>query len=378
MNNTTLQSLNPTVSFDGNKNIQPPAELLIRYEELLAARNISWTAHPRMLRVLGRGGQGIVFFSNRRGADGFTVPIALKVFSPERYEDVRSYDMAMGRIARVAAHIAQIQHDNLLDVQDFYDRNHIRIMAMEWVDGYDLRRLLDNERFAKVEGRVSSKRWADINRMVLTEGESQPQVMPGVAVAIVRDCLSALAALHRENIVHGDMKPGNIMLKLTGRAKIIDMGSAFETDDPPQQRSCTPTYAAPEVLEGEIPTPRSDLASLGYVLIELMAGKPLFSGINDLKLLLEAKRVVHQQLEDHLPEAVTCNELLMNFCRRLVAPDPALRFPTAEDADLFKGGAAAFHRQLVLGDLAVEYSHEIHLWLQVVKELEELAQTRGA
>ncbi|MEM7312723.1 MAG: serine/threonine-protein kinase, partial [Planctomycetota bacterium] len=275
MSNTTLQSLNPTVSFDGNTKIQPPAELLIRYDEVLASRNLSWTAHLRMERVLGRGGQGVVFFSRRRGADGFTLPIALKVFSPERYEDVRSYDMAMGRIARVASHIAQIQHDNLLSVQDFYDRNHIRIMAMEWIDGYDLRRLLNNERLAMVEGRVSSKRWADINRMVLTEGPVQPRVMPGVAVAIVRDCLSALAALHREEIVHGDMKPGNIMLKLTGRAKIIDMGSAFEIDDPPQQRSCTPTYAAPEVLEGEVPTPRSDLASLGYVLIELMAGKPL-------------------------------------------------------------------------------------------------------
>lgn len=377
MSNTTLQSLNPTVSFDGNTQIQPPAELLIRYEEVLASRNVSWTAHLRMERVLGKGGQGVVFFSNRRGADGFTLPIALKVFSPERYEDVRSYDQSMGRIARVASHIAQIQHDNLLDVQDFYDRNRIRIMAMEWVDGYDLRRLLDNDRLAQVEGRVSSKRWADINRMVVTEGPYQPRVKPGVAVAIVRDCLSALAALHREEIVHGDIKPGNIMLKLTGRAKIIDMGSAFEIDDPPQQRSCTPTYAAPEVLEGEVPTRRSDLASLGYVLIELMAGKPLFSRMNDLQELLEAKRVVHQQLEEHLPEQVTCNELLMNFCRRLVAPDPALRFPTAEDADLFKGGAAAFHRQLVLGDLAVEYSHEIHLWLQVVKELEEIQRKQS-
>ncbi len=79
----------------------------------------------------------------------------------------------------------------------------------------------------------------------------------------------ALAALHRENIVHGDIKPSNVMLKRTGNAKIIDIGSAFEMDNPPPIRTCTPFYAAPEVLDGGEMTPRSDLASLGYVLIEI-------------------------------------------------------------------------------------------------------------
>ncbi len=61
----------------------------------------------------------------------------------------------------------------------------------------------------------------------------------------------------------------------------------------------------------------------------------------------------------------------MNFCRRLIAPDPMRRFPTAEDADLRKGGAAAFLRQLVISDLASEYDNEIRLWLE---ELEEPGQ----
>ena len=58
----------------------------------------------------------------------------------------------------------------------------------------------------------------------------QPRVKPGIAIAIVRDCLAALAALHREGIVHGDLKPSNIMLKRTGNAKIVDIGSAFEME----------------------------------------------------------------------------------------------------------------------------------------------------
>ncbi len=60
----------------------------------------------------------------------------------------------------------------------------------------------------------------------------------------------------------------------------------------------------------------------------------------------------------------------MGICERLIAPDPSKRFPSAEDAELVKGGAAAFHRQLVLGNLASEYSHELHLWLEELKEIE--------
>ena len=61
-----------------------------------------------MLRVLGSGGQGIVYLSERRGTDSFTLPVALKVFSPERYESDRAYDEAMSRIAQVSAHTSPL------------------------------------------------------------------------------------------------------------------------------------------------------------------------------------------------------------------------------------------------------------------------------
>ena len=87
----------------------------------------------------------MVYLSERRGTDNFTLPVALKIFSPERYEDARRYDEAMARIAQVAARVAQIQQDNLLDVHNFVERSRIRMMEMEWVDGYDLSRLLTRE-----------------------------------------------------------------------------------------------------------------------------------------------------------------------------------------------------------------------------------------
>jgi serine/threonine-protein kinase len=336
---------------------------------MLAENRLSWTEHHRLVRTLGSGGQGVVYLSMRRGTDHFTLPVALKIFSPERYETDRAYDEAMGRMAVVAAHVAQIQQDNLLDVHNWVDRNRIRLMEMEWVNGFDLSLLLTSGMLDHVETRVKKDRWKYINEVIVTAGPVQPRLKPGVAIAVVRDCLAALAALHRENIVHGDMKPSNIMLKRTGNAKIVDIGSAFEMSNPPARRTCTPTYAAPEVLEGNECTPRSDLASLGYVLIEMLAGRSPFANLKGLAELLEAKRTLAQRLPAILPHEVVCNELLMAFCRGLIAPDPMRRFPSAEAADLVKDGAAAFHRQLIKGDLASEYDNEIRTWLEELGDL---------
>ncbi|MCE5269603.1 MAG: serine/threonine protein kinase [Planctomycetaceae bacterium] len=345
-------------------------KLLNDYREMVAEQRLSWTEHHRLLSLLGSGGQGMVYLTERRGTDSFTLPVALKIFSPERYENERAYDEAMARMAEIAARVAQIQQDNLLDVHNWVDRSRIRMMEMEWVDGYDLSRLLTRTMLERLEKHVCANRWKYINEVIVTAGPMQPRVKPGIAIAIVRDCLAGLAALHREGIVHGDLKPSNIMLKRTGNAKIVDLGSAFDFEKAPPRRTCTPAYAAPEVLDGGESSPRSDLASLGYVLIEMLSGSPPFAGLSNYNDLLEAKRFLAQRLPNLLPREVACNELLMNFCRGLVAPDPMRRFPSAEAADLVKEGAAAFHRQLVKGDLASEYDNEIRVWLAELPELD--------
>lgn len=369
---TTCRDLTPTLNPDGSSSPpRLPNELQPQYDTIIDEQRLNWTSHHRLQKRLGSGGQGVVYLTERRGADGFTLPVALKIFSPERYEDARDYDESMGRIARVAARVAQIQQDNLLDVHNFVDRNRIRMMVMEWVDGFDLRRLLVPSTLHQIHQRVSARRWEYINRVIVTAGPVQPRIKAGVAVAIVRECLAGLAALHREDVVHGDIKPSNIMLKRTGNAKIVDIGSGFEISDPPPQRMCTPMYAAPEVLEGEECTPRSDLACLGYVLIELLSGQPVFNDLKNYRELLEAKRMLPQRLPDLLPQEVTVNSLLMNLCRGLIAPDPSRRFPSAEAADFLKEGAAAFHRQLIKSDLASEYGNEIRLWLEELSDLDD-------
>jgi eukaryotic-like serine/threonine-protein kinase len=367
---TTRQGVYATITHGGNPAVPRTNELVDQYQNILSEERLSWTNHLQLLKLLGSGGQGVVYQTELRGTDFFTLPAALKIFSPERFEDERSYDEAMQRIARASACVAQIQHDNLLYVYNFVDRHRIRMMIMEWIDGYDLARLLVPDMLARVRNRVSARRWEYINQVIVTSGPAQPRMKAGVAVAIVRDCLNALAALHRHGIVHGDIKPSNIMLKRTGITKIIDIGSAFEMRDPPPVRTCTLAYAAPEVLDNRETTPRSDLCSLGYVLIELLSGRQAFAGIRDMRELQEAKRVLPLRLHEILPEEVLRCDLLCTFLRTMIAADPVRRFPSAEAAELLKEGAAAFHRQLVIGDLASEYDNDIRLWLEELKEMD--------
>jgi serine/threonine-protein kinase len=361
---TTLLHGTRTITHGGRPAVLRDTELLGDYLKMIQEPKVGWTEHLRLLRPLGKGGQGVVYLSERRGSDNFTLPVALKFFSPERFEDDRDYHEAMERMAQVSSRIALIQHDNLLDVQNFIERRRIRVLEMEWVDGYDLDTLLAPEMLERARSRVANRRWEYINNVIATAGQGRIRLKAGMAVAIVRECLGGLAALHREEIIHGDIKPSNIMIKRTGNGKIIDVGSAADLNNLPPQRTCTPQYAAPEMLDRQEVSPRSDLASLGYVLVEMLAGKPLFAGIREYANLLEAKRTLPQRLHKILPPEVTHSELLMQICRRLTAPDPMLRYATAEQADSGRDGLAEFQRTLVRGDLASEYENELRVWLE--------------
>jgi eukaryotic-like serine/threonine-protein kinase len=348
------------------------AELTRRYKRLIGEDSLYGTTHHELKERLGQGGQGVVFLSERRGADGFRLPVAIKIFKPNDYCDQRQYEESMRRIAKMTSLIARIQQDNLIDVHNWSERDRIRLMEMEWIDGFDIRRLLNLSMFNALRVRTSPQRYKYWTEVVAEPGAEQSQFKPGVAIAVIRDCLAALAALHREGIVHGDVKPANIMLKKTGNAKLIDIGSAYELKDPPPHRTCTPAYAAPESMADGVVTARSDLAGLGYVLIEMMSGVRWLDGCSTKEELLEAKLQLPQHLPDLLPEEVQSSDLLMEFCRRLVAANPEDRFPDAEQADLQETGAAAFHRQLIEVDLGTEYPSEIRNWLSDLSGPEEV------
>ena len=335
-----------------------------QYQALTHSDGIRWQRSFRILRLLGRGGQGIVFLGESVGSDSFTLPVALKFFSPESYRDDDAYRDDMRNIARSARQVALIQHDNLLDIHNFVEQDGIRIMEMEWVDGFNLHDLLTVEMLIRTRTNLPKERSDYVERVILAPGPTHPRLQPGIAIQILRECLAGLGALHREGIVHGDIKPSNIMLKRTGNAKIIDIGSATMLGKPAARRMWSPMYAAPEVLKGEPNSPQADLASLGYVLLEMLSGACPFDGLTTIDALHEAKKKLDSRLVDILPKQVASNEMLLHLCKKLVAFDPAKRFQTAQAADLDRKGASDFHRQLVKGDLASEYENDLRNWLE--------------
>src|SRR5580704_17935116 len=88
----------------------PDADLVGRYQAILTGSDTNWAVRCCDLRIVGRGGQGVVFLARSEGADGFAIPISLKVYSPEPYRTAAAYAEDMTRVAAIAARVAAVQH----------------------------------------------------------------------------------------------------------------------------------------------------------------------------------------------------------------------------------------------------------------------------
>lgn len=340
--------------------------LISRFDDLQRDGTVHWTVQYRFLRRLGEGSQSVVYLADRMGSMGVSLRIAMKVLSPLPYPDTDSYLAEMAQTAQVSMKIAAIQQDHLLDLHNFVESGGIQIMVMEWVDGFDLKYLLDAERLTKAAGAAGRDRWEHINDVVVTAGPTQSRLKPGVGLEVLRESLAGLSALHRHNIVHGDIKPSNIMLKRAGSVKIIDYGSAFEFARPRIQPAWTPRYAAPEVIESGHFEKNSDLASLGYVFLELIAGKSPFDDIETRAEMLDVKNSLHERVESVLPRDVKRDAGLVELIQGMIHPDCSKRFADPDEALLAPNGAAAAHRRLVLSDLSSEYENDIREWLRFI------------
>jgi serine/threonine-protein kinase len=140
---------------------------------------------------------------------------------------------------------ATLSHPGIVTLYDAVEDGDDRYLVMEFVDGVTLRQYL-----------------------------ADGPLMPATAVALVIQIAEALAYAHGEDVVHGDVKPDNILLAADGRPRLFDFGVArFMTEtDPAPIRPATPLYAAPEVRDGRPPTSLSDIYSLGLVLEEMLTG----------------------------------------------------------------------------------------------------------
>lgn len=211
----------------------------------------------KILEKIGSGGQGTVYKALDTKLNRTAV---VKVLPPELTMKTANFK----RFEREAQLCSQLDHPNICTIYDFHDANGIYYIAMQWVDGKNVRQL--------VNGRPLELRSA---------------LSIGIQVA------DALAYAHSKNIIHRDIKAGNIMVTESGQVKILDFGLAklLEDDHADQNKGHdrteitelgipygTATYAAPEQAKGERADERSDIFSTGVLLYEMLTGIWAFQG----------------------------------------------------------------------------------------------------
>jgi hypothetical protein len=192
----------------------------------------------RIAGVLGSGGMGEVYRAEDTKLDQ---TVALK-FLPAR---LARDPILLGRLHDEVRLGRQIAHPNVCRIYDIVDWETSHFVAMEFVDGEDLSRLL------KRIGRISHDK----------------------AVEIARGIAAGLLAAHVKGILHRDLKPANIMIDSRGEARVMDFGLALVSGEHDGTISGTPAYMAPELFDAHPATVQSDLYALGLVMYELFTGK---------------------------------------------------------------------------------------------------------
>lgn len=263
----------------------------------------------RLLERLGGGGMGEVFLAELRGEEGFTRRLALKRMRPELSADARFREMFASE-ARLAA---QLHHPNIIQVFDFGRVGSECFLAMEYVQGLDVSRLLDRAR-------------------------SRALAVPrAFALAVAAGCLRGLEHAHRLEppLVHGDICPANILLGISGEVKILDFGLARLARPGGAENEVRghPGYMPPEVAFGEPAGPAADIFGVGAVLYELLAGiGPLEPTDPSESLLENARRCRIPPLRTLRPEI---SPETAGIVQRALSAAPGERFSSAlemEDA----------------------------------------------
>jgi len=198
-------------------------------------------------RQLGAGGMGAVYL----GKDiTLNRVVAVKVLKPELVTDQKF----MATFLREAEITASLNHPNIVQVYAFGQHEGVYYMVVEYISGGSL-----DDKIAE-RGQITELEGIEI----------------GIAVARGLEC-----ALQRGGLIHRDIKPGNILFNANNTPKVVDFGLSlsFETTDHFDGEIWgTPYYVAPEKLEREAETFKSDLYSLGATLFHAMSGRPPYEG----------------------------------------------------------------------------------------------------
>ena len=239
-----------------------------------------------VLEKLAQGGMAEVYKVKTVGIAGFEKVQALKRILPASAREGRFIRSFIDE-ARIAV---ELTHRNIVQVFDFGKADGELFLAMELIEGKDLRSAM---------GQATAKEIA---------------VPVPLAAYILSEVAAGLDYAHRKtdiyggsmNIVHCDVSPSNVMLSADGYVKILDFGIARATFASALERRRLrgkPRYMAPEQTYGEPPTAAADVFALGIIAWELLTGLPLFRGPN-LKSILEAVRTTTPPRVDKMNPAV--------------------------------------------------------------------------
>jgi len=244
-------------------------------------------------RILGEGAMGIVFRATRGGES-----VALKVLKQRLSRD----EVFRHRFAHEARVAGEVRHKHLVPIIEAGETDGRQFLASRYVAGRSLEQRIDAE---------------------------SPLPIPEV-LALVAGVAAGLDALHRQGLVHRDVKPSNIVIDEDGEAALTDFGlakgPAYTVLTNPGEVMGTLDYLAPELIRGDEATAASDIYAFGCVVFECLAGEPPFAR----KSLFEVG-AAHLAEEPPDPCAGLPNAppSLGWAAQRALAKDPSERPPTA-------------------------------------------------
>jgi len=249
---------------------------------------------------LGRGAMGVVYKATdsvlERTVAIKTVNMAFEQEGADRYEE---------RFYQEARAAAGLNHPNIVTVHDVGKAGDIVFMAMEYIEGVELRTLM---------------------------GEGQ-RLGVSQAVAIAAQIAEGLAYAHQRGVVHRDVKPANIMVVPNGPAKITDFGIARRRSSSDLTQTGillgSPKYMSPEQVIGKRADHRSDIFSLGVIVYEMLVGAAPFNGENVTALMYQTVNFVPpspSSLNDAVPE------LLDYIVAKMLAKPLEERYQDAQEA----------------------------------------------
>ena len=265
-----------------------------------------------ILGEIGRGGTAIVYLARDRATGD---EVAIKLIRPKYLED----EEAIARFAREARFVTQLDHPNVVGVHRVLDLGASGIaLVMAHVDGRTLKQFIQEER----------------------------PLSPEFVVAVIRQVAGALAAAHRMGIVHRDVKPENIFIDWQGKALLADFGVARSMTGDTQLTMHgvaigTPSYMAPEQIDGDQLDGRADIYSLGLVAWEMFTGRRPWEG-ESLYAVLYHQR--HHELPDVRELRPDVSDQLADAIAGAIEKDPAARWQNMDELIDALDGAAPTRR----------------------------------